>query len=96
MKYTTLFSAGLLLSNSVLLSAQKKEIKPNVLFIITDQQFADAMSFRMGNQFLKTPNMDKLAAEGVVFSQAYCSNPISVPSRSSIFTGRYTHETGIS
>lgn len=96
LKLTRFFSAGLLLSCSTYLSAQEKEKKPNILFIITDQQFAEAMSFRMGNQFLKTPNMDKLAAEGVVFSQAYCSNPISVPSRSSLFTGRYTHETGIS
>jgi arylsulfatase A-like enzyme len=95
LKLTSLFSAGLLLSCSPYLSAQKKEKKPNILFIITDQQFAEAMSCRMGNQFLKTPNMDKMAAEGVIFTQAYCSNPISVPSRSSMFTGRYTHETGM-
>lgn len=89
--------SGLLFCASMLsgtaLHAQKK---PNILFIITDQQFAEAMSCRMGNQFLKTPNMDRMAAEGVNFTQAYCSNPISVPSRSSMFTGRYTHETGIS
>jgi choline-sulfatase len=95
-KLSSLLSAGLFLSGTLQLSAQSKEMKPNILFIMTDQQFAEAMSFRMGNQFLRTPNMDKLAAEGVVFSQAYCSNPISVPSRSSMFTGRYTHETGIS
>jgi hypothetical protein len=95
LKLTSLFSAGLLLSGAPALLAQKKEKKPNILFIITDQQFAEAMSCCMGNQFLRTPNMDKLAAEGVVFTQAYCSNPISVPSRSSMFTGRYTHETGM-
>lgn len=95
LKFTSFISAGLLLSGAPVLLAQKKEKKPNILFIITDQQFAEAMSCRMGNQFLKTPNMDKLAAEGVVFTQAYCSNPISVPSRSSMFTGRYTHETGM-
>ena len=95
LKLKSLFSAGLLLASSPYLSAQKKERKPNILFIITDQQFAEAMSCRMGNQFLRTPNMDKMAAEGVVFTQAYCSNPISVPSRSSMFTGRYTHETGM-
>ena len=61
LKLTTFFSAGLLLSCSTYLSAQEKEKKPNILFIITDQQFAEAMSFRMGNQYLKTPNMADLS-----------------------------------
>jgi len=95
LKLSSLFSSGLLLYCSPYLSAQKNEKKPNILFVITDQQFAEAMSCRMGNQFVKTPNMDKMAADGVIFTQAYCSNPISVPSRSSMFTGRYTHETGM-
>ncbi len=91
----SLFSAGLLLSCSSWLSAEKVEKKPNVVFIITDQQFADAMSCRMGDQFIKTPNMDRMAAEGVVFTRAYSNNPISMPSRNSMFTGHYSHETGI-
>ena len=69
--------------------------RPNVLFIITDQQFADAMSCRMGDTFIKTPNMDSLARRGVLFTRAYSSNPLCVPYRNSVFTGRYPHELGI-
>lgn len=69
--------------------------KPNVLFIITDQQFADAMSCRMGQQFLHTPTMDRLAQAGMLFTRAYSSNPLCMPFRNSVFTGRYPHETGV-
>ena len=69
--------------------------QPNVLLIMTDQQFGDAMSCRIGDQHLKTPAMDGLAAAGTVFTRAYCANPLCVPSRTSIFTGRYPHETGV-
>ena len=53
------------------------------------------MSFNLGNQYINTPNIDQLAKTGVAFSNAYCANPLCVPSRSSIFTGRYPHEMGI-
>lgn len=69
--------------------------RPNVLLITTDQQSADAMSCRLGELYLKTPHMDALAAEGTAFSRAYCANPLCVPSRTSIFTGRYPVETGV-
>jgi len=69
--------------------------KPNVLLIMTDQQSADAMSCRMGSRFIKTPSMDSIAARGVSFSRAYSPNPLCVPARTSIFTGRYPHVTGV-
>ncbi len=71
------------------------ERRPNVLLIITDQQFADAMSCRMGKQYLNTPAMDALAADGMLFTRAYSPNPLCMPFRSSLFTGRYPHETGV-
>jgi choline-sulfatase len=61
---------------------------------MTDQQFADAMSCTMGDGYIKTPNMDRLAASGMRFTKAYCANPLCVPNRTSIFTGRYPHEHG--
>lgn len=94
-KLTKFFSAGLFLSSFSGGLAQKIDNSPNVVFIITDQQFAEAMSCRMGSQFINTPNMDKMATEGVLFTNAYSNNPLSVPSRNSIFTGRYSHETRI-
>jgi len=71
------------------------EKRPNILFIMTDQQFADAMSCTMGQAHLYTPAMDRLAANGMLFSRAYSPNPLCMPARNSIFTGRYPHETGV-
>ena len=68
---------------------------PNILLIITDQQSADAMSCAIGNEWLNTPAMDSLAANGVRFDRAYCSHPLCVPSRTAMFTGHYPHETGV-
>jgi len=69
-------------------------IRPNVLLIFTDQQNIRMMS-AMGNPNLQTPNMDRLARRGVLFSQAYCTSPVCGPARSSIVTGRMPHETGV-
>ena len=69
--------------------------RPNILFIMTDQQFGDAMSCRMGKKWLNTPAMDSLAAKGTLFANAYSPNPLCMPARNSIFTGRYPHETGV-
>lgn len=75
--------------------AQKLPDKPNILLIITDQQSAESTSFNLGHRYLNTPNMDYLAENGVTFTNAYCANPLCVPSRSSMFTGRYPHELNI-
>lgn len=65
--------------------------KPNVLIITTDQQQVTAMS-ALGNEWVKTPNMDSIAARGVAFTKSYCSYPLCSPSRSSLHTGRTPHE----
>ena len=53
--------------------------RPNLLLIMTDQQFADGMSCVQGTEWLHTPNMDALAASGVRFTRAYSANPLCVP-----------------
>ena len=68
--------------------------RPNILFIWTDQQSPGAMGCA-GNPHLKTPAMDSLAAEGVRFDRAYCTDPICVPSRTSWLTGTMPHENGV-
>ena len=80
---------------SILTAASTAKDRPNILFIMTDQQFGDAMSCRMGKKWLNTPAMDSLAASGALFSKAYSPNPLCMPARNSIFTGRYPHETGV-
>lgn len=59
----------------------------NILIIMTDQMRADCLGFQ--NPVIKTPHLDKLAAQGTVFDRAYCTSPVCTPSRASIFTGRY-------
>src|SRR5262245_60590542 len=68
---------------------------PNILFIMTDQHAADALSRRMGDRWLKTPALDSLAARGTFFTRAYTANPLCMPARNAIFTGRYPHQTGV-
>lgn len=68
--------------------------RPDIVLIMTDQQTADAMSNR-GNLNVKTPAMDMLAADGVSFTNAYCSFPLSGPSRASLFTGKMPVEINV-
>ena len=89
--------AGFALGRPFLPAASRSADKrPNIVFIMTDQQSADIMSCRMGRRHLHTPAMDRLAREGMTFTRAYTPNPICMPARASIFTGRYPHETGVS
>lgn len=68
--------------------------QPNVLFIITDQQRADHTGFG-GNEVVRTPNLDALAARGMVFDNAWVANPICMPNRSTIMTGRMPSAHGV-
>lgn len=68
--------------------------RPNIIYIMTDQQTATAMSCA-GNVDLQTPNMDRLAAHGLRFPNAYCSLPLSGPSRASMFTGYTPSQIGM-
>lgn len=75
-------------------AAPQTPARPNILLMSTDQQFAGAMRCA-GNADLQTPAMDSLAANGVRFANAYCANPVCVPSRVSMFSGRMPHELGV-
>ena len=68
--------------------------KPNVLFIAIDD-LNDWVGFLDGHPQAKTPNMDRLAKRGVVFSNAHCQAPICNPSRVSLMTGTRPSTTGI-
>ena len=68
--------------------------KPNVLFILCDDIRWDAMSCA-GHPCLKTPNIDRLAAEGVRFKNTFCTTSLCSPSRASIISGLYAHTHGV-
>lgn len=67
---------------------------PNVLFILTDDQRWDAMSCA-GNPYLQTPHIDRLAAEGILFRNHFCTTSLCSPSRASILGGLYAHAHGV-
>ena len=67
--------------------------KPNFVFFIADQLRADALG-HLNPLGAASPNIEKLAGDGVSFRNAYCQNPVCVPSRCSMLTGWYPHTKG--
>ncbi|MBS1826526.1 MAG: sulfatase-like hydrolase/transferase [Acidobacteria bacterium] len=68
--------------------------RPNILYIMTDQQHSGMMSCT-GNPWVKTPAMDSIVASGTRFELAYSGNPVCVPARTSMMTGRFPSHFGI-
>ncbi|MEL0098054.1 MAG: sulfatase [Opitutae bacterium] len=70
--------------------------KPNILFIMSDDHAAHGISAYGGRlaKIAPTPNLDRLAKEGAIFRNAFCTNSICSPSRASILTGQYSHTNG--
>jgi len=76
---------------SVSINAQKTtgiSTHPNIIFILTDDQRWDALGYA-GNEIIHTPNMDKLARQGIYFENAFVTTPICAASRATIMTGLY-------
>ncbi|MDD9269386.1 sulfatase [Paenibacillus sp. GCM10023248] len=67
--------------------------RPNIIFLMTDQQRWDCIG--KFNEHIYTPTLDKLAENGIVFSQAVCQAPMCVPSRSSMMFGLYPSQLGV-
>ncbi|MFT7679774.1 MAG: N-acetylglucosamine-6-sulfatase [Planctomycetota bacterium] len=68
--------------------------RPNLLLLLTDDQRYDTLSCN-GSTLLETPNLDRLASEGARFSRAYVTTSLCCPARASLYTGLYTHTTGV-
>jgi len=68
--------------------------RPNFLFIISDQHRRDTLGC-YGSQVCQTPSLDRLAAEGVLFENAFSTNVICAPSRATLITGRYPRTHGV-
>ncbi len=69
--------------------------RPNILFILTDDQRYDAIGCLGNPPWLRTPNLDRLIKEGMLFKNAFCTDSLCAPSRSSFLTGKYSHKTGV-
>lgn len=74
--------------------AQAKQASPNLVFIMADQFRGDALGC-IGKEPVLTPNLDKLAAEGVIFTNAISSYPVSSPARAMLMTGMYPITNGV-
>ncbi len=73
---------------------KKKQQPPNIIFIMTDDHAFQALS-AYDDRLISTPNLDKLASEGMIFNRAFVGNSISCPSRASILTGKHSHKNGV-
>ena len=71
--------------------------KPNILFIMSDDHTSQAWGIYGGvlKDYVHTPNISKLADEGIVLNNAFCTNSICTPSRATILTGQYSHKNGV-
>ncbi|MHC4354988.1 MAG: sulfatase-like hydrolase/transferase, partial [Planctomycetota bacterium] len=68
--------------------------RPNIIFIMTDDHASHALSC-YGSKINKTPNLDRIANEGMRFDNSFCTNSICAPCRAVILTGKYSHLNGI-
>ena len=75
-------------------SGQGSSRKPNILYIMADQMTAPLLKMNNPDSVIKTPNLDKLAETGVVFSGAYCNSPLCAPSRFTMCTGQLPSKIG--
>ena len=76
------------------LLAMTAHAQPNVVVIVVDDMRHDDFGAG-GHEFVQTPNIDRLAAEGVMFTQAFTTSPLCSPARASLLTGQYAHNHGI-
>ena len=94
MKRTIITTISILVS--ILSISLADDTRPNIVFLMSDDQRCDTLGCYGGRKDVKTPNVDKLAAKGVAFDNAYYAVAICMPSRATVFTGRYfsDHKVG--
>ena len=82
---------------NVLQADEKKQDQPNILFIMSDDHTSQAISAYGGilADVCPTPNIDRIAKEGILFQNCFVTNSICTPSRAAIFTGKYAHKNGV-
>ena len=93
-KDSTILLASLLLAPLAVAPAAAQQTRPNILFIMADDHAAHAIS-AYGSRINHTPNLDRLATEGMRFERMFAVNSICTPSRACILTGKYSHLNGV-
>jgi len=87
-------SAATMAVSHRLTASEVKSGSPNIIFIMTDDHASHALSC-YGSKINKTPNLDRIAREGMRFDNCFCTNSICAPSRAVILTGKYSHLNGV-
>ena len=77
------------------LHAETADPRPNIIFILTDDQRYEAMGFTGRYPWLKTPHLDRIRNEGVHFANAFTTHSLCAPSRAGFLTGMHSHNNGI-
>ncbi|WP_010664900.1 sulfatase family protein [Marinilabilia salmonicolor] len=94
---TSIFTTGLALASLAASGCQpqqkKQPEKPNILFIMTDDHSYQTLS-AYDNRYINTPNLDRIANDGVIFSNSFVANSICAPSRAVMLTGKHSHANG--
>ncbi len=75
-------------------ASQSSDDRPNIVFVLLDDVRFDDLGFS-GHPFVRTPQFDRIAREGMTFSNAFAATPLCSPNRASILTGQYAHTHGI-
>src|SRR5688500_4310926 len=68
--------------------------RPNILFVMADDHAAHAIG-AYGSTLLATPNIDRIAREGMLLTNCFATNAVCTPSRAAILTGKYSHKNGV-
>src|SRR6266545_3573623 len=85
---------GLLAAGAAAPRATAAANRPNILYMMADDHAAHAIG-AYGSKINRTPNIDRIAGQGMRFDNCFCTNSICTPSRGVILTGQYSHITGV-
>ena len=94
-----LFISGALMAATITSAAAaskdgSQQQRPNIIYIMCDDMgYGDLACY--GQQLIETPNIDKLASQGMLFTQAYAGSPVSAPSRATFMTGQHSGHTHV-
>ena len=83
-----------LITGSSALAQESNKVRPNIVVVLVDDMRWDEFG-EAGHNYLKTPNIDRIAKEGAYFINAFATTPLCSPSRASFLTGQYAHTNGI-
>ncbi len=86
-------SAALLAVAACKTAPQETRERPNILYIMTDDHSFQTIS-AYGGTLINTPNIDRIASEGIIFTNSFVGNSICAPSRATMLTGKHTHKNG--